>query len=424
MLKRNFVCVPLFLAVFGIACACAAETAVAPQEVFADGTRVVVLGDSITYAGGYIDLIETFLLTRYPERTVEIINLGLPSETANGLTEPDHPFPRPNVHERLDRALARAEPDVVIADYGMNDGIYHPFSLERAAAYQGGIDRLIAKVDAAGARLILMTPPPFEAASAGNSLVDASAPEFGYKTPYRDYDEVIVGFGRWLIDERAGRVERVVDLHGPLAEFQAAQHGDGSDSMTVDGVHPSATGHWLIARAVLAALVDGGPQELHTAAWPSDAGQLDIRWTCRVPAPVRPVVAVASLGGAEQANGEILAASDRHMLVVTDAPVGTYGVYEGTESLGTFTATELAAGIDVRQLTGASINESAGELASLVVERQRLLRNAWLTHVGHTRPGTPAGMPLEAAQAKAEQLTAQIDRLRQRQRLRLRIVRK
>ena len=80
----------------------------------------------------------------------ELINLGLPSETCSGLSEPDHPFPRPNVHERLDRVLQQTQPDVVVVCYGMNDGIYYPFSDDRLAAYQAGIRRIIEKAKSAG----------------------------------------------------------------------------------------------------------------------------------------------------------------------------------------------------------------------------------------------------------------------------------
>ncbi len=89
---------------------------------------VLFLGDSITHSGHYISFIETRLRQDNDNRIPEIINLGLPSETCSGLSEPDHPFPRPTVHERLDRALTKIKPDLVFACYGMNDGIYYPFS--------------------------------------------------------------------------------------------------------------------------------------------------------------------------------------------------------------------------------------------------------------------------------------------------------
>src|ERR1043166_6271819 len=68
--------------------------------------RIVFLGDSITYSGEYVATVEAALLLQKPERDYEIVDLGLPSETVSGLSEPGHAggsFPRPNLHERLDR---------------------------------------------------------------------------------------------------------------------------------------------------------------------------------------------------------------------------------------------------------------------------------------------------------------------------------
>ena len=74
--------------------------------------RWLFLGDSITQAGSYVDYIETWLLL-HEAQPPEIIDLGLSSETVSGLSEPDHPFPRPNLHNRLDKVLVRTRPDVV-----------------------------------------------------------------------------------------------------------------------------------------------------------------------------------------------------------------------------------------------------------------------------------------------------------------------
>ena len=75
----------------------------------------------------------------------------------SGLSEPGHAggqFPRPDLHERLDRVLSKLKPDVIVACYGMNDGIYYPFGEERFAAFQSGMRRLREKASAAGAKVI------------------------------------------------------------------------------------------------------------------------------------------------------------------------------------------------------------------------------------------------------------------------------
>ena len=47
-------------------------------------------------------------------------------------------------------------------------------------------------------------------------------------------------------------------------------------------------------------------------------------------------------------------------------------------------------------------------LLSLVQQRQDVLRDAWLKHTGHTRPGLRQGSSLEEAAKKADVLSQQI----------------
>ena len=97
----------------------AIASASAADKALMDGVkRVVFLGDSITYAGAYVEVLEAAFRVEDPARAVEFINIGLPSETVSGLSEPGHAggaFPRPTVHERLDRILAKAKPDLIVA---------------------------------------------------------------------------------------------------------------------------------------------------------------------------------------------------------------------------------------------------------------------------------------------------------------------
>src|SRR5207249_10814208 len=123
------------LAILALSLSASAAVADGPF-LLKDGQRVVFLSDSNTYAGTFIAYLDAYLCTRFPDERFELINLGLPSETVSGLSEPDHPYPRPNVHDRVDRALELSGPDIVVICYGMNDGIYYPFSDERFKKYQ------------------------------------------------------------------------------------------------------------------------------------------------------------------------------------------------------------------------------------------------------------------------------------------------
>ena len=177
---------PVFL-LSGILAAVATATPLLKPEDLA-GKRVVLLGDSITQQGTYVSFLEYYLLRENPGLEFDLISVGLSSETASGLSEDDHPFPRPCIHTRLDDVLAKTKPAVLFACYGMNDGIYHPASPEREEAYQKGILQLVEKAKAAGVeKVILLSPGTFE----GKKTF--SEPPHGYKRPHADYDQVLAG---------------------------------------------------------------------------------------------------------------------------------------------------------------------------------------------------------------------------------------
>src|SRR5260370_39550046 len=83
------------------------------------GQRVLFLGDSNTFAGLFVAYLDGYLMTRFPADRWELITLGLPRQTVSGLSEPDHPYPRPDDHELLERALAQTPPDLAGGGYGM-----------------------------------------------------------------------------------------------------------------------------------------------------------------------------------------------------------------------------------------------------------------------------------------------------------------
>ena len=276
--------------------------------------RVLFLGDSITYSGQYVELIDACFAMRFPDRQIEFLNIGLPSETVSGLSEDGHAggsFPRPDLHERLQRVLDKTKPDVVIACYGMNDGIYLPFGADRFAAFTNGIVRLRERVAAAGARIIHVTPPVFDE-------VKGKGPGYG---------NTLDRYADWLLGQRAAGWD-IVDLHGPMnrALVQGRQ-ANPQFFLAGDGVHPGEQGHWIMAKTILVHL-----------------GLNDL----------------ASVDGA-------------------------------TDLLGKY--------------------PNGPQVLKLVQQKQRMLKDAWLTDTGHKRPGMNKGIPLADAQTKAVELTRQIHQL-------------
>ena len=292
--------------------------------------KILFLGDSITYSGQYVEYFDFILHSKYPGRKFEIVDAGLPSETACGLSEPNHAggaFPRPNVQDRLVRALELVKPDLVVACYGMNDGIYYPFDDERFKAYRTGILLLKKRVSDAHARLILLTPPVFDPTPIRSACLPEGAPAYGSDHPYLRYDETLQTYSRWLLGIR-GKDVTVIDIHSPMLNFlQTKRKEDPNFILASDGVHLNDAGHWRIALQLLKSL----KVSMKDASFEETMSELSIA--------------------------------------------------------------------------------SPAETFKLTQQRQRLLKDAWLTHIGHKRPGMSTGLPLEEANRQANQITAQIEAL-------------
>ncbi|WP_208493031.1 SGNH/GDSL hydrolase family protein [Spirosoma utsteinense] len=288
------------------------------QALFSPGVhRVVFLGNSITYSGQYVTDIEVYFRTHYPGQQVEFINVGLPSETVSGLSEAGHAdgkFPRPDLHERLERVLTQTKPDLVFASYGMNDGIYQPFDESRFQKFRTGMNWLHDEVVRSGAQIIHLTPPVYDELRGG---------KVGYAA-------VLDRYADWLLRQKEAAHWTVIDVHYPMKQFLEAHRVVDSAfsiagfALADDGVHPGDTGHWIMAKAIL-------------------------------------------LGLGEKAIA---------------------------------TAPDLQAAI-------AAVPNST-QVQKLIAERQRLMKDAWLTATGHQRPGMNVGLPLAEARAKAAELEHRI----------------
>lgn len=274
--------------------------------------RILFLGNSITYDGKYIVDIEAYFTTHYPKKHFEFIDVGLPSETVSGLSEPNHAdgkFPRPDLHERLARILALTKPDLVFACYGMNDGIYLPFEEDRFRKFREGILWLHQKVVESGAVLIHLTPPVYDEQKGGRV----------------GYAMVLDRYSDWLLQQKDSLGWKVADLHYPMQQYLKEHRlADSSFLLAKDGIHPDSLGHWLMAREVLYYL-----------------GEKKVR------------------------DAESIQA------VLADHPQGA-------------------------------------AILRLVGEKQGVMKDAWLTAAGHTRPGMHVGVPLGEAMLKEAEIAKEI----------------
>lgn len=304
---------------FLIACSIGIQSGIFSQSFnLSDNVqRIVFLGNSITYQGKYIAFIDAYFSIHYPDKNYEIINAGLPSETVSGLSEPGHAkgkYPRPDLHDRLDRVIAATKPDLVLACYGMNDGIYLPFSEKRFKKYKKGINRLHKAIEKAGAEIIHITPPVYD----GRKGVA--------------YANVLDIYSDWLISNRYTKGWNVIDIHWPMKKkLEYHRLIDSTFVFAKDGIHPNDSGHFEMAKHILEFFV--GP------------------------------------------------------------PLSTTGDINGF----------------------LSAHQNAAEIFKQVQLRQKITKDAWLTHIGHKRPNMKKGLPLDEALAKSKEIEEKIQVLVQQE---------
>ena len=228
----------------------------------------VFLGDSNTYSGGYIAVLDAWM-TESPNRP-KLLNLGMSSETAAGTSEVDHPFKRPCIHERLSKVLSMVDPAVVFICYGMNDGIYQPPSEANFQKYREGMLKLAAQIRASGAKLVCLTPPLFEPGpvKARGKLGPSKEGRYAYFAPAADYDRVLEKQAQWCLKNEL-KADLVIDIRSSLRTEKAKLlESDPKFSYSKDGVHFGMVAHGVVAEKILVTL--GAPATL-VGAYPKDA---------------------------------------------------------------------------------------------------------------------------------------------------------
>lgn len=212
-----------------------------PVELLRNSESILVLGDSITYSGQYVSYFATWAKVRHGIDPDRFANLGLPSETVSGLSEAGHAggkFPRPDLHERLERVLDQIQPDLVFANYGINCGIYESFDQGRFKAYQSGLETLNAVVTSRGAEIVMLTPPVFDGQV-------SESKEF--------YEGVLHSYSHWLIGQQE-QSWRIIDTHFAMQRaLENKRQAEPQFTFQPDAVHPSEEGHRVIAAEMVRA---------------------------------------------------------------------------------------------------------------------------------------------------------------------------
>jgi lysophospholipase L1-like esterase len=190
-----------------------------------DEETIVFFGDSITEQNLYTAYLETFLVSRFPEKKLAFFNFGWGGDTASGGVK------------RFARDVAPVKPTLVFVNFGMNDGGYKEFQAPIYERYLANQRELAGVIAAAGAREVLFTTSP----------VDPSR-----RSASGDYNEMLDRMAQGISELGRQRNVPVIDLlHPMLAVQRQAKERTPGFTMIPDGIHPDPVGHLVMAYVAL-----------------------------------------------------------------------------------------------------------------------------------------------------------------------------
>jgi lysophospholipase L1-like esterase len=309
------------------------STALAADFAIRDGDTVVFLGDSITAARTYGKIIENYTLLRFPDRKVHFVNAGWGGDTAAGGLK------------RLQRDVFDKGATLVTVAYGINDiGWGGKADEEHRKLYLDSIRGIVDACKERHVRVFICSP----AATASDP--DKSADDFLQKM----CDE-----GMAIAREKG---EGSIDILRTMRQIQRRMKAaDPKEKLHVeDGIHLNDTGQTAMAYAILKGL--GAPALVSSAT--IDGSTVTAAEDCKIDH-----VAASGDGVEFDRLDEGLPFNqglffnlryrfiplpeemNRYMLRVKNLKPGKYDMTADGRALGSFTAEQLASGVNIASAT-------------------------------------------------------------------------
>lgn len=325
----------------------------------ADGDRIVFYGDSITEQRLYTADIEEFLLTRYPDRHIEVFQSGVGGDRVSG----GHLGP---IDLRLHRDLFSHNPTVVTIMLGMNDGFYRQYDSGIFTTYANGYRYIVDEIQRQSpqARITILKPSPYD---------DVTRPEM---LP-GGYNAVLIRFSNFLGELAAEKKTGLADLNSPVVDALKKAKIEGpalASTLIPDRVHPGSATHWLMAESVLkswnaAAEVTSVTVDAATAVVAAEFNAdvthvaklpAGLSWTQQdhaLPLPLGPLDADSQTELVLRSS-DLIAALDEETLKVTGLAAGSYQLTIDDRLIGTYSAEKLEKGINLALLETPMLEQS------------------------------------------------------------------
>lgn len=384
----------------------------AAEFFFKPGDRVVFLGDSITEQYQYSTYIELYLTTRMPDGKFVFLNAGISGDTANGGAG------------RFKAHVLDEKPTAVTINFGMNDGAYTKFDPARHKVYVEKTDAMLRAAKDAGVRVALVSP----------NAVDPRIRPGDNPEKFRAYTETQKQFYAPLKDLAAKYGFAFADQYATTrAALERMEKDDPRAEKAVpfrDGFHTVPPGGLLMAHAILTglhapALVSDAAIDAKTgkagtkgckveavSTAPNGAGVTFTRTDEALPLPVQkdwlPMLPYTNE----------LKDLNYYGLSVWSLAEGDYTVSIDGAEVGKFSAKQLAAGVNLGNVTAGPVWEHGNKVFQAITVKNRIVYGRffsvmlnhdqyWTTEAGLRRK--PAELKqrlddLEAAQAEVSKL--------------------
>ncbi len=340
---------------------CVAQETPASGSGFAlaDGDRIVFYGDSITEQRLYTTDIEEFLLTRYPDRHIDVFQSGVGGDkVSGGRLGP--------IDLRLHRDLFSHNPTVVTIMLGMNDGFYRQYDSGIFTTYANGYSYIVDEIQKQSpkARITILKPSPYDDVTRAEMLPGG-------------YNAVLIRFGNFLGELSSEKKTGIADLNSPVVDALKRAKVEGpalATTLIPDRVHPGPAVHWLMAESVLKSWnaprdVTSVTVDAATAVVAAEANAdvtrvsklpAGLSWTQQdhaLPLPFGPLDADPQTDLVLRSS-DIITALDQETLKVTGLASGSYQLKIDDRVVGTYSAEKLEKGINLALLETPMLEQS------------------------------------------------------------------
>jgi len=317
---------------------------------FKAGDRVMFLGDSITEQYQYSTDVELYLATRFPAWKLSFMNAGISGDTATGGAN------------RFQQQVLDEQPTVVTINFGMNDGGYGAFDPNRNKGFVDNTTKMLQMSKDAGVRVVLMSP----------NAVDVRKGE-----RFKLYLETQKQFYEPLKALAAANQATFVDQYAITRtglEKMAADKADAANPFP-DGFHTGPSGGLFMAHAILTGL--HAPAVVSEVSIPA-TGEAQV--TRAAVTNLKREGATLSFERLDEALPMPIPADWDSVLPYVNQlkdlnwygvkaaglPAGKYDISIDDTKVATFTAEELAAGVNLGNLRVGPVYEQAAKVFAAI----------------------------------------------------------